>query len=144
MEKKAEKNAIYIIVALLDLLLLSGALILQYYADEKMGVMRYLVSMNYEFEKGWFNPSLIKLYTITLETEFIICLFILIFSLLKKKGRAVLQVSALALIANVSGYIVLRAHLFSDLKAYYFIVIAILSITFLQLLLLVYHLLRGD
>ncbi|HZK53507.1 MAG TPA: hypothetical protein VFC84_04875 [Desulfosporosinus sp.] len=144
MKKETTKNIIYIIVALMDLLLISGALILQYYSDEKMGVMRYLVSMNYEFDKGWFNPSLIKLYTITLETEFVICLFILIYSLLKKKRRAVLQVWALALIANVSGYIVLRTHLFSDLKAYYFIVIAILSIAFLQLLLSMFQLLRGD
>lgn len=38
MRKERVRIAIYIIVALLDLFLLSGALILQYYADKKMGV----------------------------------------------------------------------------------------------------------
>jgi len=144
MRKARAGIASYIIVTLLDLFLVSGALILQYYADKKMGVMRYVVFMRYEFEKGWFSPDLMKLYTITLEAGFIICLVILIFSIIKKKRRVILQASALAIMANLIGYILLTSHRFSDLKAYYFILIAVLSITVLQLLLLAYHLLRKN
>jgi len=135
--------AIHIFVALLDVFLLSGALILQYYADKKMGVMRYLVFMGYEFEKGWFNPNLMKLYTISLEAGFIICLGIWIFSMRQKKDRVILRASALAMVADVIGYILITSHIVSNLKAYYFILIAILSIALLQLLVLVYHLLNG-
>jgi peptidoglycan/LPS O-acetylase OafA/YrhL len=135
--------ALHIIVALLDVLLLSGALILQYYADKKMGVMRYLVFMRYELEKGWFNLYLMKLYTISLEVGFIICLGVLVFSIRKKKDRVIIWASALAMVANVIGYILVTTHIASDLKAYHFILTAILSIAFLQLLVLVYHLLGG-
>ena len=135
--------AIHIFVALLDVFLLSGALILQHYADKKMGVMRYLVFMGYEFEKGWFNPNLMKLYTISLEAGFIICLGIWIFSMRQKKDRVILRASALAMVADVIGYILITSHIVSNLKAYYFILIAILSIALLQLLVLVYHLLNG-
>lgn len=63
-------------------MLLSGALILQYYAHKKMSEMRYLVFMRYEFEKEWFSPYLMKLYTIALEIGLILCLLIVIFSIL--------------------------------------------------------------
>lgn len=143
MKDRRVSFALHIMVALLDVLLLSGALILQYYADKKMGVMRYLVFMRYEFEKGWFNPYLMKLYTISLEVGFVICLGVLIFSIRKKKDRVIIWASVLALVTNVIGYILVTTHIASDLKAYHFILIAILSIAFLQLLVLVYHLLRG-
>lgn len=143
MKNRRVTFALHVIVALLDVFLLSGALILQYYADKKMGVMRYLVFMRYEFEKGWFNPYLMKLYTISLEVGFIICLGVLIFSIRKQKERVIIWVSALAMVANVIGYILVTSHIASDLRAYYFILLAILSIAFLQLLVLVYELLRG-
>lgn len=142
MKKEKLQTAFYVTISIIDLFLLSAALVLQYLSDKKMGVMRYLVFLRYEFEKGWFNPNLIKLYETILEAGFILCLFIIIFSIFIRKNREVLRTAVLALTAIAIGYFLLTSQTLSSLKAYHLIVIAFFVIILFQFIILIYHLLR--
>lgn len=142
MRKEKQETIFYSIIAFIDLLLLSVALVLQYLSSQKMGVMRYLVFLRNEFEKGWLSPHLVNIYELILGAGLILCLLFIIYSTRIRKSKGILQASVLAIIADVLGYFLLTSQTLSSLRAYPLLVIVFFVIIIFQYIILIYQVLK--
>ncbi|KRQ85817.1 hypothetical protein ABG79_02395 [Caloramator mitchellensis] len=111
------KRIISIILTFFQALSVIAALTLQYLANKKMGVARFLIFYKSEFSKSLFSPIYLKLYVII---AIIIFIILILLTITKLKNKALML-----LILNSTSLILLTNKPFLNLKAGYFILISL-------------------
>lgn len=86
MKNSLLRKILYFILSFLSFCVLIGLFILNKLSQTKMGVMRYLVYAKHNYNKTYFTPNLIIVYTLILVT---IMAFVLFMILRKKNTRIV-------------------------------------------------------
>lgn len=125
-----------IIGRIVQALLLLSVVILGYFSNKRMGVSRFLSYENMKFEKGIFQNSNLKVYSILLIILLIIMLVFLISSLMKRVFK-ISKINFIVLIVFI--LIAIMLILFKDiinLKTYYFWLIAIFLSLAIEILLM--------
>lgn len=78
MKSSLLSKILYFILSFLSLGILIGLVILNRLSHTKMGVMRYLVYAKHNYNKTYFTPTLIIVYTLILITLIAIALFMIL------------------------------------------------------------------
>jgi hypothetical protein len=103
------------------------AMVLEDFSTKKMGVARYLVFKNQEFETTFFTPALMNIYSLILTLGAAICTVLMILHRKRRKGLISFFFSIIASLAGV-----LFIHFGPQLQAYYFFLIGIFIMVLIQ------------
>ncbi len=138
------KNILNKSVIIIDIALLISIGLLQYYSTRKMGMMRFLVYQNQKFQEGWFSQDLLDLYEYILVIVIPLCALKFFFDAIKANELKGCKASILAVIIGLVSYFALMFQKAHELKVYYFMLIALFIMVFLQLFLVAYEMVVKD
>lgn len=127
-------------VIAIDIVLLISIGLIHYYSSTKMGMMRFLVYQNQKFREGWFSQDLFNLYEYILIIVMLLCAYNVFFEAINMKGLKLCKTSIFAVVIGLVLYFVLVFQDARELKVYYFMLIALFIMFFLQLVLVAYKL----
>lgn len=122
------------IITLLQLLILIPPLLLQYFSDRKMGLMRYLVFKKAVFSKEIFTSSFTYTYKSLLFLGIIFCIIFLIYSYTKKMNSSLIKPIIYLFVSNLICLLYVFYSKFQTLLSYHFFLIAFFIIIILQYL----------
>jgi len=134
MEDRVTKTIIKNVITTLQILTLSIPIVLQYLADKKMGVKRYLVFKKMILTKEIFTPKLMFMFKFLLILGIIIGIVILISYFIKKKNGGLLKTAIKVIILNLLAICFIFSKQAEGLLAYHFFLIAIFIVIMLQYL----------
>lgn len=114
------KKALYIIATVLEVLLLGGAYVFNYFTKKKMGMARWVVYMNQGWERGYPVPML-KNVVLAIVVILAVCVLVWFFVKRKELGKMVpVMVSIMSVLtALYTGFTLIYSK--EALRAYYFI-----------------------
>jgi hypothetical protein len=114
--------------------LIIGVFVIEYLSTKKMGLMRYLVYQNQEFEKTIFSPTMFVLLKYKLFALIIIGIGILIYNQLALKKEALSKyVSNALLFIGLSIFIIYNLNPLTR-KSFYFMILAFGMVIFIQVM----------
>lgn len=135
-----KKNILNKFVVTIDIVLLVSIGLMHYFSSTRMGMMRFLVYQNKKLIEGWFSQDLFNLYEYILIIVMLLCAYNVFFEAINMKGLKLCKTSIFAVVIGFILYFVLVFKDARELKVYYFMLIALFIIFFLQLILVGYKL----
>lgn len=127
------KRLLYWIVTLLEIVLLAGTYVVNYFTVKKLGMVRWVNARGLRWEKNYPIPFIKGIVIILL-----LAITILVFLVFKKKRKSlkkityIMIVGMIALTALGGGYILFCS--FKSMRAYYLISIMLACAAFLQVM----------
>jgi 4-amino-4-deoxy-L-arabinose transferase-like glycosyltransferase len=134
MEDRVTKTIIKNVITTLQILTLTIPIVLQYLADKKMGVKRYLVFKKMILTNEIFTSKLMFMFKFMLFLGVIIGIVMLISYFIKKKNSNLVKSAIRVIILNFLAIAFIFSKQAEGLLAYHFFLIAIFIIITLQYL----------
>lgn len=127
------RKAIYIVISFLELLLLIGAFVLQYFTRRRMGMARHIIYMNQKWGEA-FSLESIKIVSLILIVFLLMILLFLWFRRENKKNLLNKADIVLSVLLSTVYIVFMTMNSVEEMRAYYFIGILLWLATSLQLL----------
>lgn len=136
-----KKKIFFILIGLMLLIiqvgLVSAGYIIQYYSKKKMGMMRYLVYKNRDFESNLFNSNLMIIYRLLL--ILLLILSVVLICKYFRKGVLLILLNLMLCFISLVGLVLMIKFSTSEFLGYYFVLIAIMGSAVLQLIKLILY-----
>jgi hypothetical protein len=132
MGERATKTIIKNVITTLQILILIIPIVLQYLADKKMGVKRYLIFKKMILTNEIFTYELLFMFKFMLILGVIIGIVMLISNFIKKKNSSLVKAAIKVIILNLLAISFVFSKQTEGLLAYHFFLIAIFIIIMLQ------------
>lgn len=127
------KKFLYLIVTLLEVAILAGTYVVNYFTVKKLGMVRWVNAKGLSWEKNYPIPVIkgAVIIILLLFVFFIICLFLKKRNSLKKINYCMVAATVVLTIFSI-GYLIFSS--FTSMRAYYLISMMFVAATVLQLL----------
>lgn len=117
MYMKRSKKIFYILATILEVLLLIGASMINYFTNSKMGMLRHVVYKNYIWEDAY--PIVNIEYAAIISLIMLMILVLVIYMKRKKKIVTIINISMLIVVLSFVGFVLIYST--EEIRAFYYV-----------------------
>lgn len=129
------------IISILQICIFMAVILLEYFSRNKMGVIRYVVYKNHEFQTTIFSPQFIMLFKTLLLVSTALFVILLILAYTKAKYSVNKTISIIGALISAFGIVIFFFGEAFNLKSLPFFMLAVLIIVIIQFIKLVINIL---
>lgn len=130
---KKAKKIFYILTTILEILLLIGAYMVNYFTHKKMGMLRHVIHKNYVWEDKY---PMINIQYATIITLIILMLLVLILYMKRKsmleKIVTIMSITMIIFVLSFTGFILIYST--EEIRAFYYISFILGLMTLIQII----------
>lgn len=137
MNNKLLKKISYVLIALIQVSIISSVFIVQYLTNKKAGVMRHVYARRYQFEKSILTSSNLEILSVIALIITFIFIVLLVKSIKNNKGLFYKIQIIVCIIISLMICFIINSNYFIEKLAYPYFIMAFILVLILQIIVLI-------